>query len=77
MVGGALAWDDDGHDSHASRVDALACVHEEPLHVPMKKMSWKPLIEHGACDEVLEEDDTMRLGLSQTSTRIYNYLQHT
>ena len=24
--------------------NACACVHDEPLHVPMKKMSWKPFL---------------------------------
>ena len=29
MLGGALAWDDDGHGSHALGVDVLTCAHEE------------------------------------------------
>ena len=64
---------DDGHGSHASRVDALACRRclgsplemmwslVKPTYLMMVPMvAWiEPflLIEHGACDEAFEEDD--------------------
>ena len=34
----------------------------------MKKMSWKPLIEHGACDEVLQEGPFVVCGCGSDET---------
>ena len=52
-----MSWKPFGDDVEFREAhDALACSHEEPLHVPMKKMSSKPFgddVEFGEAHDAL------------------------